>query len=118
MILEIDLPKFLSRIYVLTSVLIAWTFFRANSVSDAFHVLQCSKRNLTLGLGEIPIHLIFEASFFVTLLLIFESNGEEAVWDKIRHQKGHVRWAVYTILILFYLFTAQVAGKQFIYFQF
>jgi len=99
--------------------LIAWIFFRAASVSQAFDIL---KTIFSSSLFTIPVFNPREILVLtlMTLFMIIEWIGRENQYAieniRIRFSRP-VRWAVYySIIILIFFFAGQ--GQAFIYFQF
>ncbi len=106
----------------------AWIFFRANSLSDAFYIIQ----RLWRGWGElfqsqlqmIPFMgaLRFEGMVGICslfLLVVVEGmRGNRNFSQMIATKSRWLRWSVYYVLILSILFFGQFGGQPFIYFQF
>lgn len=115
---SLTLPTWVSRAFVFGLVWLTWIFFRANSVTEAFDVLRAIQRPFLLGINSIPLFLPLECCLFILALFFFEAKGEDSLWLKLRNIKTTQRWAIYATLLWVYLFTAQISGQQFIYFQF
>jgi len=106
---------FIETILTLFIVLIAWVFFRSDSIAQSFAYLG---KMFSSPSFEIPSGALIMNLFWVALLLIAE-------W--IQRDKQHAlqfgkfpvfaRWAVYYALVILIIF---MGGKQetFIYFQF
>jgi len=106
----------------------AWIFFRANSLRDAFYIIQ----HLFTGWGnlfQIGFHAIpfIESLRFelivgvlsVLLLIAIEGlKGDRTFSEMIALKPIWVRWPVYYSLIISILLFGEFGGKQFIYFQF
>jgi D-alanyl-lipoteichoic acid acyltransferase DltB (MBOAT superfamily) len=108
--------------YVLTFCLasFAWIFFRANSVHDAFLIVE---NIFTLRAGS--FYVGFAAGFVYSVILIIflmlaEINQEFLAekWSMIWHPKPSVRMAGYALLLIVMLLIGVFNGGQFIYFQF
>ncbi|MGH1362028.1 MAG: MBOAT family O-acyltransferase [Calditrichia bacterium] len=106
-------------------VCLAWVFFRANSIQDAFYILQTIAQtdwlsirprdiNIALGWGELL--LAFAAIGFMEAVHITQATGKlEQLFTPARRS---LRWAVYYTLILSILFFGVFNRSEFIYFQF
>jgi alginate O-acetyltransferase complex protein AlgI len=115
--------KVLNSILVFILVTFAWVFFRADSINDAFLLIEhaCSFTNsgfqafiiansyMTFGLG----------SFFILALLIVEKLMADMPADKfINTFSGKTRIAIYISLTILILNFGVFGGNNFIYFQF
>ena len=112
-------------------VTIGWVFFRANTVKDAFYVLQHAITGLKINLSafmatkSIPLYLgISHAELLACLLLIV---GLEVIQyyqrryyltDWLNKQPTLLRWSVYYIGVFLIIFCGVYEDRQFIYFQF
>ena len=112
-------------------VTVAWIFFRAHSVADAFYIIQYSvvglKQNfhnlihqipLQLDLGVTPDQLAmgFAAIIILESIHILQGKYDIATWFKTR--PIFVRWSVYYMSLFLVLFLGIYENRQFIYFQF
>jgi alginate O-acetyltransferase complex protein AlgI len=110
-------------------VCIAWIFFRANSISDAFYIisnlfdfsipLNDSLRGMSLYINN-PLWK-FIGNFILILILIFveiliQKNRINEI--SIIQKNPVIRWTLYTVLILNILIFGYFKVNQFIYFQF
>lgn len=101
-------------------VAIAWVFFRANTVNDAFYMIKSMfiLKPGKLFLGEPPT-IIGYALLAVLLLLVIEIGQEYFTGIKIfNNSKRAIRYAGYFFLIICILLIGVLNGGQFIYFQF
>lgn len=96
--------------------IVAWVFFRADSVSHAFRYLldmfNCS-------LFSKPVILPYTVLFLVSVFLGIEWLGrhDQYALERIDFMKKPMRWSFYMLLImLMFLFTGE--EQAFIYFQF
>lgn len=116
------LSVWLRRIFIFHLVLLAWVFFRANSVSDAWYILSHFTSDFSLS----TIKAFFGSTGvlgFSILLLIWLSFVVSDKWMDLRVKKNihssdwkdHLLYAFITALILVFGFFGEV---QFIYFQF
>ncbi len=108
--------------YLLTFSLacIAWVFFRANNVGDAFTIIN---NIFTLRPGSFFVG--YGAGFAYSVILIIflmlaEINQEFLAdkWSMIWSPKPAIRMAGYALLLLAMLLIGVFNGGQFIYFQF
>lgn len=109
---------------------IAWIFFRANTISDAFYIISNLFKDITywtslsyiksnifnLGLDKIEF-LISIISIFIILLHSY-FNVRSDVNTKLSSKPLVVRWAVYYVLLFFILIFGKFSNCEFIYFQF
>lgn len=108
--------------YVVTFALVslAWVFFRANSVQDAFtivgNILTMKEGGLFVGFAAGFVYSIV----LIIFLLLAEINYEYFAnkWSLIYSGKPMVRTAGYALLIIAMLMIGVFNGGQFIYFQF
>jgi len=112
-------------------VLLAWVFFRANSVKDAIYILQ----KFPIAFGDfflllrgqnvigtnLPVDLI-TIGFSFLLIIFMETFHYFGTKRNIVHlfdkQPSSLRWAAYYVVILMILFFGVFESRQFIYFQF
>jgi len=117
--LKIKLPKLLSIPLVFALTCLAWVFFRAANVQDAFHVIGTMFTNLgsSVHVGDIGI-LAF--SFMGVLLLILIEIMHEYYPNVtlLNHRLAPVRYATIVAMLVFIISLGVFDGSQFIYFQF
>ncbi len=108
-----ELSQILSTFFI---TVIAWVFFRANSVDHAFSFLQkIFSRTLFTKPEILPITLLVLLIGFIIIEWIGR-NGEYAI-EQIDFIKKPLRWLIYfSLIILMFLFVGE--EQQFIYFQF
>jgi alginate O-acetyltransferase complex protein AlgI len=105
-------------------VCFAWIFFRANSVSDAFTLINNMKTlhlsQLTLSMFGKDQMLEFMLSFlFIAILEVIQFQQRKVSWkEMISEQSIWVRSTVYILLLYVILFFGVFNNKSFIYFQF
>jgi len=104
-------------------VLLAWVFFRANTVTDAVHVLRHALSGLELRGGYgIGGGGAYELAVAACAILAME-------WVQFRQRRGSVRaqlsrwpaparWAAYYALVLAILMFGKFQIRDFVYFQF
>lgn len=111
----VDLGRMLST-FALTVV--AWIFFRSESVGFAFQYLAGIFDMSVFTLPEFRPWVLFA---FIGLLLIFEWKGrfEQHPLNILDKATLILRWAIYAVISYFILFYLQVHDQtSFIYFQF
>ena len=121
---------FLKMLFTFSIVVLAWIFFRANTVQDAFfivthlfvdwrdylspNVLAVKFRGTGLQLPQLK-----SAITFIVLLLAIEWSMEKQWFQKIMVVYPFVKWLFYLTLLAFILFWGSgQAIENFIYFQF
>jgi D-alanyl-lipoteichoic acid acyltransferase DltB (MBOAT superfamily) len=100
-------------------IVLGLIFFRANSVSDAFLILQniFSFNWQELFWGDDPS--LFYGLCGIVVLLIIETLQKELTFIEFITRRGlAVRWAFYCFCITTILLIGALNGKSFIYFQF
>jgi len=99
--------------FILT--LIAWVFFRANTITDAYYYIKRLFFEMSFSLPEVALRPFA----FISLLVVVE-------WLNRRNKHGlaletvnniFLRWAIYFFILLVILFYA-APKQEFIYFQF
>ncbi|EPR69709.1 putative poly(beta-D-mannuronate) O-acetylase [Winogradskyella psychrotolerans RS-3] len=96
--------------------LLAWVFFRADSVTHATDYLQSM---FTVSLFSKPAIMPFTVLFLVTVFITIEWLGRHGQYalERIDRINKPLRWSIYIVLImLMFLFTGE--EQAFIYFQF
>jgi alginate O-acetyltransferase complex protein AlgI len=109
-------------IFTFCLVDLAWVFFRANSVSDAFYVL----RNMfAFGLHDLG-HL-FNTAFsgyglnlllLVFLFVIGLISLRGSIIDRLTSKPTYIKWPVYYAFLLAMMIFASAFASQFIYIRF
>lgn len=118
-----------STIFVFGFTALAWIFFRAESVIDAFYIVT----HMFRGVGQ-PVRYIKEITMYpginkmtllsmaINLLFLFLYDYfslKMNVLKYIAEKSSFIRWCVYVFFILFIIFNIpSVSGQEFIYFQF
>jgi alginate O-acetyltransferase complex protein AlgI len=103
-------------------VCFSWVFFRAKTVSDAYHIVT----NLFIGVGNVSDLLFLNgtAELLITvctlgIVLFVDSRPKTWTFEDTFFQKPFfLRWSVYTVLVLSTLFLAIDSVNLFIYTQF
>lgn len=118
-----NIREFLSMIFTFGLTTLAWIFFRAENLKQAFQYLD---KIMTKSLFEIPyfsgIGTSLPLLLFLTFFVIIEWLGREkqfAIQSFALQWKRTFRWSFYIILLLsIYYFSCIGSNEQFIYFQF
>lgn len=104
-------------------VVLAWVFFRANSLDDAMILLrnmfdfQSGSLNLFGVLGVFEFTVAVFSIVLMEVIQFFQSRGSIREW--INRQPFYVRWTIYYCMIMTILFLARTdSSNEFIYFQF
>ena len=108
-----------SMIITFCLTVLAWIFFRANTVTDAFAILGEIFSESLFEVPVLPIESIVTL-LIVAVFLVIEWLGRESEYsikDMFNSYPKAVRWTVYYVMII--LFFGFTGGEQeFIYFQF
>jgi hypothetical protein len=125
-------PRLHSYLKILTTfslICFAWIFFRADTISDAFHIIA----NLFTGWGRVftvrilenipfwgPLRFELVVSLISIGILLCVQLLEEGgnIIDRFSEKPAWIRWPVYYSLLLAILLFGNFGAKQFIYFQF
>lgn len=122
--------KIIAWLFVFGFCSIAWVFFRATTISDAFYILQhmfaglfSSKSNLFAHFGITKIRFITRFGiilFMTTVLAIYDFfNYKEDVIEKITNKHVLFQWMFYVLIGLSIVFFSQKGvATEFVYFQF
>ncbi len=123
--------KFIQVFVTFHLVLLAWIFFRANSLSDAWYIVCNLVPNLSvLTVKELYWGLLTEAyglniyEFFIAIVSILFMEyihllqRHSGIRNMLSHRPLWIRWLVYYIMILSTLIFGVFEQQQFIYFQF
>ncbi|RJP77006.1 MAG: MBOAT family protein [Desulfobacteraceae bacterium] len=106
----------------MSMVCLAWVFFRADSITDAFSILR---KMFLIDPGQTGIDVVDGYSllfmiFMILMLFVVElSEGKEKIHKAVGRLSLPVRWAIYTGFFWAVLIMSIFGVKQeFIYFQF
>lgn len=121
--------KFVSIFLTFNLVSLAWVFFRAQSISDGFIIIErifaslISLRFIREIMESVLIRVnradIGSTLIIIILgLLIFIFNGPGNIRSFLSSKPKIVRWAIYYTLILVIIFYGVFTKTKFIYFQF
>lgn len=120
-----EMPKILGVILTFALVSMAWIFFRADSVYDAFYMIRYMGYNLSpllayhkMGMIRQDFYLIIGSVAFLFLVDVLSLKMD--VIKAVDRLKAPIRWAGYLLLavliLAFHLHNG--TSQQFIYFQF
>jgi len=118
------LRKALNILVTFHLVCFAWIFFRANSVTDAFLLIQHLFQPSNPGAGPLDVlgsgyELTIACLSLVLLFGVERLQVSQRLQEMVSVQPTWVRWATYyAVIMLILLFGAFAAEQQFIYFQF
>jgi len=137
----ISRPRLLGFLQMITTfclVLVAWVFFRANTIHDAFYIIgrfpaalgdlgsfithgKFSGESVKSLIGFMPVYeLDLQLSFLLIILLQaiewFQTYND--VPALIRKRPIYIRWTLYYIMLAVIIFFGVYDNRQFIYFQF
>lgn len=116
---SIKLPKPLSIVLVFALTCLAWVFFRAATVSDAFQIVgtMFTHPGSTVHIGDIGIFAFSVVG--VLLLLVIEIAMEYYPGvTLLNHRHAPVRYATMVAMLAWIITLGVFDGSQFIYFQF
>ncbi len=119
---------FLRALKTFILVDIAWVFFRADSIKAAVHILRKSvaidninlilEGGLTqLGLDGRNIIALLLALLVLLVVSILKENGVDAL-ECLTNRNILLRYLFYWILMTFIIFSLNITGQEFIYYQF
>lgn len=117
---------------ILTFILVsfAWSFFRANTVSDALYIASHMHRGLAhisnsyvmmlTSMGLDTEKLLWVAGYIVVLMAVDFVALRHNIYEEFGKWKLPVRWVIYVCLTVFIIVMKLHNGtnQQFIYFQF
>jgi len=103
----------------------AWIFFRANSLSDAFYIIQHLFVNLEMGTSLVRAMpgVWYEGVIALVAILLMEfvhwlQRREGSPRNVIRRQPAWLRWSVYYGLVIIIFMFGKFESAEFIYAQF
>jgi D-alanyl-lipoteichoic acid acyltransferase DltB (MBOAT superfamily) len=102
-------------------VLFSWIFFRANSIDDAFIILQrlwiWPEGHQSVALGKIEMIVALASLLLLEAVQIRQSQG--SFRQQLAGTPAWLRWSLYYGLVMMILLFGMMASEQqFIYFQF
>lgn len=116
--------RWVQRFVTFNAVSLAWVFFRANSISDAWytarHLLPTSGLHtalLQLDMSRSDLGLVVALTGLLFAVHMIEESGV-SVSERVLEQPRWVRWAVYYAAVFSIIFMGRFQQVRFIYFQF
>ena len=114
--------KRLSTALVFTFVTLAWIFFRANNVHDAFYIVShlgsgwnWKAVRQVFHHGPVDVYLMLTLACF---LVVAESSKGLGWYERVVVPNDKLRWASYYALITAIFILGTFGNNRFIYFQF
>jgi uncharacterized membrane protein YuzA (DUF378 family) len=100
-------------------VCLGWIFFRANTVSDAFHIVgSILSFNLSAPyIGE-AAQFLYGLTGIAALLSLEYLQGQRTTSEMFHELPAVGRWAIYVACVFGIMLLGVFDGGQFIYFQF
>ncbi len=116
---NIKIPRLISIAFVFFFTCIAWVFFRAATVEDAFHILTVMFTNLgdSIHIGDKGI-FAFSILGILTLFTVDFFNEYQPNVKLLNHEYAFVRITTIVAMLAFIIGLGVFDGGQFIYFQF
>jgi alginate O-acetyltransferase complex protein AlgI len=113
-------------------VMIAWIFFRANTVSDGWFFLKTMVTGIWGNIagvfkGQLPDLQMYSVEktqilLSVILIILLETihiiQGNGSIREAVKQKPFAVRWTLYYTLVLLIIFLGVFDKREFIYFQF
>jgi alginate O-acetyltransferase complex protein AlgI len=116
--------KFLRVLITFLLVTLAWIFFRANTISDAFYIVSHlftgwgSSPRVIFSFTVAPFELLVATGSIMILEIVHLIQRRGSIREMLTHKPLWVRWALYYGAITAILLCGNFGSKQFIYFQF
>jgi hypothetical protein len=105
-------------------VLLAWVFFRANSLPDALVLLEAMTQfdgaaSLSAEIASVSnFDVALSVSVIGMLLTVQMFDRNRSIWARLAEAPRWVRWGAYQALLLAIFLLGVFSQQQFIYFQF
>lgn len=124
--IRVSLPKFLRQILVFLLVVIAWVYFRADTIGDGNFIVKSifgmnNEFDSVAGLKQLGIpnlNLLLLILFALSLFVIFETKLYKGFLRNFIEQKKPLKYAAYFMLAICIIVFGNSDEVQFIYFQF
>ena len=122
--------RVISIIYTFLIVCFAWIFFRSNSISDAFYIINNMFSDSSQWFDLLAISLKFRGMgltmsdlvysiLFTSMLITIELGMKSLKIKKVIGYYNTVRWAIYLSMLFLIIFSfTKNSAANFIYFQF
>ncbi|MHA4808308.1 MBOAT family O-acyltransferase [Flavitalea flava] len=132
---ESTVARWIKRAVVFTLVTVAWVFFRAKDVSQAFYILKNSLSGLPQQLREVisnrnfarleilylnrPAGEFFLAILFLLFMIVIHFQQRKDSFDQwVIRKPVYIRWSFYYGLCILFICFGIFDKSEFIYFQF
>jgi len=110
-------------------VTIAWIFFRANTVPDAFYMIRklpsalgefigVLKHTFTLAMPIANARVLMCVAVVLIMELIHSIQKKRSLNTLLQNQPRYIRWCVYYVFVFAVIYLGIFHNRQFIYFQF
>ncbi len=110
---------FIATLITFALVCLAWVFFRADSITDAFNIINRIAHFSLHDRLDFASKLMLPAALIVFLLLIQMIQQRHSISRWFAVQPALLRWPAYYVAIVAWMLLTNFAGeRQFIYFQF
>ena len=123
---RIKILSILKILIVFHLVVFAWIFFRANSISDAFYIVQHLLVFKPAQSLAYTVNVLFPRNdLLVALLAIImmesihfvQERGD--IWQFLKPKPIYLRWAFYYVIFFMLIFLGEFSShEEFVYFQF
>ena len=97
---------------------VGWIFFRADSISDAFYIIQKIGSPSLLQSPGFRSQILLSSSFILILLMLEWLNRKRAHFLDIANLTTPVRWGYYLFIFTCLFLFGATQSNSFIYFQF
>lgn len=115
------LSRFLKVFMTFILVLVAWVFFRANSLQDAFLILSKMtdfSQGTALNLFRVPTDFIIALAGIALLLLVEIFEERFQLLERLKGSSKIIKWAALVLLIIAVFVLGVWEDQDFLYFQF
>ena len=110
--------EFVSITITFFLTVIAWIFFRADSVTDAWHYLLGIFHTSLFQLPDLTRHLGITGLLIIGMLLLEWIHRDKQHALEIAHYRSGIRWSIYLVVFLVIFIFGTFQENAFIYFQF
>ena len=112
------LSKISGIIFTFSIVLLAWVFFRANSLNEALYIIKnIFSSDIQFFVGD-RSHVVYGFMGIITVILMESRLRSKAITDVLQFRSKFLQWSMYYMIIFSIVIFGMDKGGQFIYFQF
>ncbi|MCB0749510.1 MAG: MBOAT family protein, partial [Ignavibacteriae bacterium] len=116
---KIRFPKILKLLFVFILTNLAWIFFRAQSIDEAFLIIEkiLSMQSLNFYIGDKGIF----AFSILSIVILLSNDIATEYFPKIKlfnHKSQIIRYTSIVFIVVYIISLGVFDGSQFIYFQF